>query len=319
MNGRAIRNHLDALRHMVAGMAADLAGRVRPGRGLRLAVLRLLRPVESALRRLIVAAAAEMRLRIRVRERRFVRRGPALLAGLRPRASRAPGKAAPGAIAAPAAPRLTAIYAPLAPIRPPASATRIRTVRVAGFGLAAAAIPTAAATEAGGRVPAFRLFDPWRRLPASPWRGQPPRICMGWQRPAMRPEADLGALARRIEAVRAAMDELPRHALRFARWRALHEHEVQRRKAEKAARAEPSRAELLRRRDAPPPPAPRPRRGHPFRTGRPPGGRMSELDLLTWSRGRYREVDRVLAFAHSMAEFALAEWRFLAGPADDHA
>jgi hypothetical protein len=135
--------------------------------------------------------------------------------------------------------------------------------------------------------PCFRLFDPlprWkRRLP----RAAVPRISVpGFGAPfpvaARRepsPDDPIGAarLALRLEALGSVLDDLPRHARRFARWR--------------AARA----GAQERRRPAPG----RSRRIWPLRPGRPPGHRSRR------SRRSVHEVHDVLGDLHGLAVWAL--------------
>jgi len=142
-----------------------------------------------------------------------------------------------------------------------------------------------------GRV-SFQLFDPRRVLPGNHGRydagarGNPrihvvdvvfdPRIPLFRPAPAVvsdEPEeqedgqtVDALPLCRRLAAIRSALEDLPRQAQRFARWRAR------------------------------PPEARRPQRYASLRTGPPPGLRQRKT----------REVDEILAECHWLARHAAA-------------
>jgi hypothetical protein len=87
-------------------------------------------------------------------------------------------------------------------------------------------------------------------------------------------------LGLRLAALAAALDDLPAHARRFARWRA-------RRDAAGAQDAQNRESRNL--------PHGRPRRLWPLRPGRPPG----------WRRRPEHEVHEVLNTAHGLAFWAL--------------
>lgn len=115
---------------------------------------------------------------------------------------------------------------------------------------------------APGRIPAFQLFDPFKPA-GEPWL-TPEQIAalydsctVGPVVPALPPDepVDARALCLRIAALGNALDDLDGHARRLARWQA--------------------RRHLASR---------RPRRGSPFRPGRPPG----------WVRHPKTEVEEVL-------------------------
>ena len=178
---KAIERNREALAVVVAGLFAMLgfdgaaAGRVP--QGLRSAVLRVLRPAESAMRRLIVVAA----------------RGLVAVLG--------PARAMP-----------------------------------------AGAMPAGAIIGTGGaRAPAFQLVDPRRHfaLPGKvTFTRHPPRVFFFggdprvaalpmWSAPAPAPVAkpapppdDGQRLWRRLQALKLALNDLPRQARRLARWRA---------------------------------------------------------------------------------------------------
>ena len=212
----AVRRHSEALRGIAAelfvllGLAGGTAiTRIPPS--LHSAVLRVLRPAESALRRLIVIAA----------------RG---------------------------------VVVELAPSRPMPKGHVI-------------------AKGGGGRLPSFQLYDPRKdfpelRQPRVKYAKNPPRIHFfpyDSLRPATLPVAapevppdglvNATRIARRLEALKLALEDLPRQARRLARWRL-------RREREKA-----------------------PKFRSPLRPGRPPGSRRKPT----------HEVDEVLIECHGLA------------------
>lgn len=218
----AVRRHSEALRGIVAelfvllGLVGDAkVSRIPPS--LHRAVLRVLRPAESALRRLIVVAAR-------------------------------------GLVVEPA------------PSRP---MPKGKVIRKGG----------------GGSPPAFRLCDPRKdfpelRLGRVKYCKYPPRVHFLrpgstvddlW--PARPPKAAPPAdglvngqrIARRLEAIKLALDDIPRQARRLARWRL---------KREKAKT---------------------PTFTSPLRPGRPPGSRQKPT----------HEVDEVLVECHGLAWEAL--------------
>jgi hypothetical protein len=88
-------------------------------------------------------------------------------------------------------------------------------------------------------------------------------------------------LSLRLAALAAALDDLPAHARRLARWKA--------RRA--AALAEKKSGRI--------------RRISPLRSGRPPGGRLSLYDPTAAHPRKIREIDEILAHAHALAIYAL--------------
>jgi len=106
-----------------------------------------------------------------------------------------------------------------------------------------------------------------------PWRPSPPS-CYD--------QVSAKSVSRRFAALAAALDDLPRHAQRFARWSARHE---QRRKLGRICRL------------------------FPLNLRRPPGGRLAHWDPDVWltrrKSCRIREVDEVLAHANALAGYAL--------------
>ncbi|NRC55728.1 hypothetical protein [Neoaquamicrobium sediminum] len=198
-------------------------------------MLRLLRPAEAAARRLIVVAARDL----------VVTLPPA-----RPR------KPAPQ----PAAPALRRLGIAVSPLATGAAAA-----------ITAPARPRPAPSLS--LVDPIRLPRPRRHVP--PHRA--PRISFPGaadRRPLPQPPApddplDATRLGLRLRALADALDDLPKHARRFARWRARRDREVT---------------------------AGRVRRLSPLRPGRPPGARRSST----------REIHEVLADLQWFAQQALA-------------
>ncbi len=153
----------------------------------------------------------------------------------------------------------------------PAIARFARTVGLASLPAAAVACP---------RPPVLPLLDPLRRWRAFSWTRHSalPRISVpGFTEPAPLPvrapaspddPMDATPLSRRLQALGLALEDLPRHALRFARWQ--------------ARRRQLSDADPARRR-------------WPLRPGRPPG----------WRRKASHEVYGILDHANQLAHYAL--------------
>ncbi len=209
----AIRRNCDALRRVVTGLVAkaglvgDRAFRHRgsappdgageeAGRGpsqsatlpryLYLAVLRILRPAESAARRLIIAAARTLVVTAPPpRPRKPKRRGSAFLRKpggtgiLLPRGMAAPGAKPRAAPRSPGFPLLDPLNNPL---RKPARRRAQSVPRIS--------------------VPGF----------TTPFPIRPP--------PSPHDPVDATRLIRRLAALAAALDDMPAQARRFARWRA---------------------------------------------------------------------------------------------------
>ena len=148
------------------------------------------------------------------------------------------------------------------------------------------------------RAPAFPLFDPPRRLnlfgrrrrtvpPHAAPRIMFPGIIEPHRLPPPPAPGDLvsaESINRRLVALAAALDDLPGHALRFARWRAGRDAASARNETRDPGRF---------------------RRTSPLRLGRPPGGRLWRYDPEVTHPPNIREVDEILAHAHSMALYAL--------------
>ena len=172
----------------------------------------------------------------------------------------------------------------------PAESAARRLIVIAARGLVAKLLPSRPMPKgrvfgkAGdARSPSFRLFDPLKRAVFERrirFTKTPPRVwCFGadprvvalpmFQPPEPAPVpvppaedgVDARSLGRRLEALKAALDDLPRQAQRLARWR------VRRKGASKFPRVSP------------------------IRIGRPPGHR----------RKPSRDVDFVLAECHELA------------------
>ncbi|MFI0846654.1 hypothetical protein, partial [Mesorhizobium sp. IMUNJ 23232] len=101
-------------------------------------------------------------------------------------------------------------------------------------------------------------------------------------------------LTLRLDALGRALDDLPGQAKRFARWKARNDDALQRDRAARdaaVAQGKPGPARF--------------RRFSPLRRGRPPGGRLPRFDPDAPKRKNIREVDEILAHANAMAYYAL--------------
>ena len=250
----AIDINRDALKRVLASLVAmagfggALAFRPSLPRHLHRAVLRLLRPAEAATRRLVIVAA----------------RGLAVaLAPPRPR------KAEPGL---------------------PFVRNGIGTGIVLPSG---AARPGPAARPAAAHASGLSLFDP-TRPPFARRRPKPSGVPRIWAPgcgdpiavPARKPPApddpvDATRLGLRLAALASVLDDLPKHATRFARWRARNASE------RNAGHRDAASAR------------PRFRRRWPLRPGRPPG------TLSGNGRRTAHAVHEILARTHGLAFFVL--------------
>ena len=233
--------------------------RVLLPRHLHRAVLRLLRPAESAARRLVIVMA-----------RGLVVAPPAM----RPR------KAKPASIFL-RKPVGTGIHIP------------------ASARASASPSPLWGGGRGGGataRPPSLSLFDPlrpFRPRPKRPVANGIPRISFpGLTAPSpvtpRRPPApddplDATRLALRLQALGAALDDLPRHAKRFARWKAARDAAGAQNKETRDAAGTQSREQHTGRI----------RRVWPLRPGRPPGQRPANR--------RAHEVHEILHDLHGLA------------------
>ncbi|MFI0847845.1 hypothetical protein [Mesorhizobium sp. IMUNJ 23232] len=101
-------------------------------------------------------------------------------------------------------------------------------------------------------------------------------------------------LTLRLEALGRALDNLSGQAQRFARWKARNDAGLARDKAARDAAAAQGKPGPVRF-----------RRFSPLRRGRPPGGRLPRFDPDAPKRKNIREVDEILAHANAMAFYAL--------------
>ncbi|MEO4000775.1 hypothetical protein [Mesorhizobium sp. CAU 1732] len=248
-NRQALKRVLVTLVAM-AGITGGGADRTLP-RHLHRAVLRLLRPAEAAVRRLVIVAARDM--------------DP------------------------PPTPKAT----------PPAPVVHRKPVAHPGM-----------APKTPARTLTLPLFDPLPR-----WRGRRrptalgvPRIRVpGFSAPSMvalrhPPRADdpvdAARLTLRLQALGRALDDLPAHARRFARWRANHDAAATQNRNHDAAldppfcgkgrQAVPAERRVARRGAGV-------RRVWPLRPGRPPG----------WQKRPTHEVHDALATLHGLALWAM--------------
>ncbi|MGY6708918.1 MAG: hypothetical protein ACXIVF_11370 [Rhizobiaceae bacterium] len=261
----AIEENRVALKR-IAAMLVDMAGLGNAGpeeqpaggrkslpRLLWRAILSLLRPAESAARRLVIAAARTL-----------------AVPSLRPRPPK-PKTMEPLL-------RKFGIAVMFAPGAPSARTKREKAID-------GATCP---------RIPALPLFDPPRRLALFDGRSRtvPPHAAPRIVVPGITELAPLPSppspddlvsaesLTRRIAALAAALDDLPGHTRRFVRLK---------------ARLEARRAHGPHT----------PHRLSPLRGGRPPGGRLHRYDPTATHPRNIREVDEILAHAHSLALYAL--------------
>jgi len=285
-NWQALHNVLTTLVAM-AGLTATASGshagsvKTLP-RHLYLAVLRLLRPAEAAARRLIIAAART------------------LVVTLPPARKAKPGPM-PGFVEVPT--KSVAGHGRQTGIAPPPGALRRlkpdgTVVWLFPTGLPPAPPPGRAEArpvrrKAAARPPVFSLFDP-RRYPRPQRRRRTPahrapRISVvGLTERARLPSPpkpaspddsiDATHLGLRLQALASALADLPGQALRFARWRARQDRALRQGRKFRLS---------------------------PLRGGRPPGGRLSRYDPTARRRARTRDIDEILAHAHSLALFAL--------------
>ncbi|MFI0843249.1 hypothetical protein [Mesorhizobium sp. IMUNJ 23232] len=239
-------------------------------RHLYRAILRLLRPAESAARRLIIASARGIVVN---------------LPPLRPRKPK--------------------------PVDTAAAMRRLGlavTVSNDDLRRAAAAKKAAALRAARPRTISLPLFDPQKypfrvRRRHVPGRGVPRIWVPGFSErvplpppPSLDDPIDAARLGLRLQALGAALDDLPKQARRFARWKARCDAAV-------AEMRQIGSAVVVRGRTARG--TVRFQRTRPLWLGRPPGGRLSPYDPDPWRRKNIREVDEILAHAHALALDAL--------------
>lgn len=159
----------------------------------------------------------------------------------------------------------------------------------------AAAAARRAAAPARPRALSLPLFDPLRHRPRpelvegakgskgrnAPARAVPRILFPGLAEPSPLPPppsrddpVSAARLGRRLAAIAAALDDLPGQAARFARWKARRDLGLTRRIS-------------------------------PLRPGRPTGRRLPRFDPSARRPRKIREVDEILAHAHSLALYAL--------------
>ena len=330
----AIETNREALIRIVASLVAMAGGRPTITRHVWRTILRLLRPAESAARRLIIAAARGIVVpppRLRSHAPKPGRPVPPAVEPMR--LAGAPNLADREAFlrrfgiavtGAPPPPRFTRSLAGASHLSrpsfgPPASQGRIKVAD----GRSANPPPFTGegdhAQRGGGgilatpRIPAFPLFDPPRRLRLTPPRRyvpahaaprimfpgitQPHRLPPPPPPPSPDDLISAAGIARRLASLAAALEDLPGQARRFARQKARMDAQV----AQDQAVAEASEAG-----GSAPPRSRRFRRTSPLRGGPPYGGRLAVWDPTVPNGKHIREVDVILAHAHALADYALA-------------
>ncbi|MEO4001456.1 hypothetical protein [Mesorhizobium sp. CAU 1732] len=186
----------------------------------------------------------------------------------------------------------------------PAEAAARRLVIVAARGLVVTLTPprlrrpkVLAGPQASPARHGFQLFDPLPRQhrPRRSSRSSVPRICfpgLSDPFPIRRPSPPGGPvnavrLNRRLTALAFALDDLPRQARRFARWRAARDASAQRMGRDAASAQNIGHASARNSR--------RIRRVWPLRPGRPPG----------WQKRPTHEVHDILDTVHGLAAWAM--------------
>ncbi|MFI0844552.1 hypothetical protein, partial [Mesorhizobium sp. IMUNJ 23232] len=112
--------------------------------------------------------------------------------------------------------------------------------------------------------------------------------------PSQNDPINAAKLTLRLDALGQALDDLPGQAQCFARWKARNDAGLARDKAARDAAAAQGKPGPVRF-----------RRFSPLRRGRPPGGRLPRFDPDVPKRKNIREVDEILAHANAMAYYAL--------------
>ncbi|MFI0845455.1 hypothetical protein [Mesorhizobium sp. IMUNJ 23232] len=270
------REALKRILVMLVGMAEMAGGGATLPRHLYRAILRLLRPAESAARRLIIAVARGIVV---------------VLPPLRPR------KPKPKISDTVAAMRRLGLAV---------------TLSKQDFARYEAECKAAERRAARPRAICLPLFDPPKypfrvRRRYVPGRGVPRISVPGFSEPSPLPRPpspddpiDAARLGLRLQALGAALDDLPKQAKRFARWKARCDAAV-------AEMRQIGSAVIVRGRTARG--TVRFQRTRPLWLGRPPGGRLSPYDPDARRRSNIREVDEILAHAHALALDALDQSR----------
>ncbi|MCX7305183.1 MAG: hypothetical protein NTV73_12745 [Hyphomicrobiales bacterium] len=222
-------------------------------RYLHRAILRLLRPAESAARRLAVALAHSLPP------------PPALS----PRKARAAPTPRPRSLLVRAGVGTGIVIRRDAP--PPA-----------GLAHLVPAKPASRSFPLVDPLPRWRISRHWRRaagIPriSAPGLAQRSAVADCWP-PSSDDQLDAIHIDRRLTALACVLDDLPGLARRFLRWRERRDRAV--------AAGRIHRITVLR-------------------GGRPPGGRLVRYDPDALHRRNIREVDEILAYANSLARYAL--------------
>ncbi|MDQ6437702.1 hypothetical protein RB623_26930 [Mesorhizobium sp. LHD-90] len=267
----AIEKNREALKRillMLVSMAGFADGGPTLPRQLHRAILRLLRPAESAARRLIIAAARGIVVTLppfrpqkpKPENNEAVLRRLGIAVTMSRDDTRRAAAAKRAAAKRAAGPRILNLPL-LDPLKNP--------FRVRRRYVPAHAVPRISGLDFGAQL---------RPLPSPPSSDDP---------------VDAARLALRLEALGRALDDLPGQAKRFARWKARND----------AARARDRQARSAGDKQAAG--AFRFRRISPLRLGRPPGGRLSRYDPTATHPRNIREIDEILAHAHALAVYAL--------------
>jgi hypothetical protein len=277
-DGSARRGNLSTEAQRAKAEAEPLA---EPGEGsgsratlprhLYLAILRLLRPAESAARRLIIAAAKGLVV-------------PPL----------APRKFSPKPASSEPFLRRFGIAVVVPPADLAHAAAARRAARCSTLCLPLFDPPRRLLSRGNRRyVPAHaapRILFPGVIQPFS----LPPP-------PSPNDPIDAARLSLRLAALGAALDDVPGQAKRFARWKAARDAAGAQSKDRDAAGAQSKDRDAARKAPA----AARIRRVSPLRPGRPPGSRLARYDPAVTHPRKIREVDEILAHAHALAVYAL--------------
>ncbi len=279
----AIDRNREALLRIVAALFA-MAGLAEGANAATLpnsiyrAILRILRPAESATRRLVIILARGLTVTLPPLRTKTAKSAP----------TSAFVRNGVG----------TGIWIP------PSAGIVAGTANRAGATMAAAT--AAANTSVPQSVPAFPLIDPLNAFGATGWHGPAkngvPRICVpGYsdpfpisapQRvPSLDDTVNAERLCRRMHALKRALDDLPGQAKRLARWQAKQDRDrrlgLGHTPGSGAGTGSNTSTATSRRRHI---------RLSPFRPGWPPGHRARPI----------HEVDAILRECHTLARYALA-------------
>jgi hypothetical protein len=308
-----VQRHVIAILRILAGCAALLGEHSRLTKRLRLNILRTLRPVETAVRRIIIYAAARIRVKVIERAPRGKRKPHSCFH----RRRRAIARSDAGAVA---------------PVRVPAEQACMDALKDSSLTLSHCAVHPQPVTPshrparrhpAAGRVTArpratvavLSLFDPLRQT-SRPRQFEPepdmPRITLPgvteWRSPQLPPSRndlmESAPLRLRIDAVHATLADLPAQARRFARWQTRQDLERARRKAKAATRPPqplPTRVERLHNQLEPPSEPSRSGRIHALRSGPPPNCRIHKFNPGARRPPGTREIDEILSHVDALA------------------